>query len=149
MVQPSSIGEVAGDRLQGVGELHRVADGVVRQHLAHHRAQEVLLPGDPVEVAVEQAVAHPDVLQGELVLQVHPALVPLLVLLGVVDGLGDVDVDAADRGREVAEAGEVDDRHVVEPQAAEVLDVRQVPNGPYAENASLTLFLPCGSPLSS
>ena len=56
-----------------------------RQRLVQHGAQEVLLPRDPVEVAVEEAVAHPDVLQSQLVLQVHPALVPLLVEPGLFD----------------------------------------------------------------
>jgi hypothetical protein len=115
-------GEVAGHRLQGPGELQGVAGGGGRQGLAQHRAQEVLLPRHPVEVTVEQPVAHPHVLQRQVALEVHPTLVPLHVLLGVVDRVGDVDVDASDGGGQVAEAGVVDDRHVVEPQPGEVLD---------------------------
>ena len=57
---------------------------------------------------------------------------PLLVLLAVVDRLRDEDVDAADRLGEVVEAGVVDDGHVVDVHAAEVLD-----RAPGAERAVL------------
>ena len=51
-------------------ELERVADGAVREDLVDHGAQEVLLPVDPVEVALEQAVARPHVLQRQVALDV-------------------------------------------------------------------------------
>ena len=72
-------GEVRGDRADSASVnlkgLPMVPSASV---LRQHGAQEVLLAVDAVEVALEQAVAHPDVLQRALALEVGPALLPLL-----------------------------------------------------------------------
>ena len=106
-------------------EAHGVVRRVGREQLAHHRAHEVLLPRDPAEVvllAAGDVVPRPDVLQGAVTLEGLPALLPGDSLARVVEGLRDVDTDATEGRRQVAEADPVDDRDVVDVQAGEVLD---------------------------
>jgi hypothetical protein len=93
-----------------------------RTDLPEHRAQEVLLPGDPVEVAARQAVALPDERER-------------LLALDVADPRGQVDarervllrrvqahVHAAERDADPVEAQQVDLQVVVDLEPGELAD---------------------------